>query len=110
MKSQTDIQKQLISNMLDWTRRHTRNGNPVTSIKAAESVREVAAKQAATILAEMTFGDGPMAVEEIADRLDMTPHAVGKRMSDLERGGVIRKTNEMHRNRSGRRALKWRCC
>lgn len=92
---------------LDFIQAHVRNGDPVTSIRAAESVREVAAKQAAAILAELAVDGEILAVEEIADRLGMTTHAVGKRMSDLEHGGVIRKTKDTHRNRSGRIAIKW---
>lgn len=95
---------------LDWTRQHVRAGDPSTSIRAAESVREVAAKQAAAILAELVVIGEPMAVEQIADRLGMEAHRVGKRMSDLERSGVIQRTKLTHLNRSGRLAFKWQAC
>jgi predicted ArsR family transcriptional regulator len=94
----------------DWTRRHVRNGNPATSIHAAESIRDTVHHQCAAILGELVVRGVPMAGEQIADRLGMTTHAVGKRLPDLERDGLIAKTRETHMNRSGRLAVKWVAC
>ena len=92
---------------LDWTRQHVRNNDPSTSVRAAESMQNPAAHQCAAILAEIVTADRPLAVEQIADRLGMDSHRVGKRMSDLERKGLIERTKLIHRNRSGQPAFKW---
>lgn len=92
---------------LDWTRKHVRTGDPSTSIRAAESMQGSASSQCAAILSILATSDEPMAAEQIADRLGMITHEIGKRLPDLGASGLITKTGEIHRNRSGRLAFKW---
>ena len=96
-----------IQSEFDFARTHARRSDPETSVHAAESMREASAHQCASIFSLITSSPDPLAGEQIADRLGMTTHAVGKRLPDLERDGLIVKTSKRHQNRSGRWAVKW---
>ncbi len=86
-----------------------RRNDPATSHEAAESVEELAQKHHALILDVLKTYDRPMAAEEIADKyypiLDKV--LVGRRLCELERAGLITKTEQRHVNRSGRRAFRY---
>lgn len=82
-----------------------RRGDPETSHLAAESIKEVTASQHRAILEFMRGKPRNFfSTEQIGDRLGFP---IWKRMVELERAGLVRKTNWLSRNRSGRKACTY---
>lgn len=82
--------------------------DPVTSHWAADSMQTVAGMQCRRIMKVLRASTCPMAAEQIADVLpDMDHVAVNRRLADLARLGHVIKTEQLHRNRSRRRAHKF---
>tara|TARA_R100001143_G_scaffold62702_1_gene66745 strand:+ start:1599 stop:1925 length:327 start_codon:yes stop_codon:yes gene_type:complete len=77
-----------------------------TSHAAAESMIGAAQRHHRLILNVMRIG-GLWSAQEIADATSIDYVAVGKRMCELRRNGSVRRTDEKHRNRSGREAYKY---
>ena len=90
-------------------RKAARTTDVQTSHDAAESMESVAGKQHRAILHELNrpyfFSRRCMSAEELEDELG---YSVWRRMSELERAGLIERTDEKHKNRSGRMAYKYR--
>ena len=84
-----------------------RKQDPVTSFEAAESTKSFVSRYQGLILDAMADGN-PLASEQIADIIGLDHSAVWRRMSELEKGRKIIKTDLFHINRSGRRAYKYR--
>ena len=60
------------------------------------------------VLAVVASAGRPMAAEEIADALGgISHHTVTPRLSELEKAGLIARTDERHTNRSGKRAVRF---
>ena len=87
-----------------------RNDDPDTSHDAAESMRDHVVKQDFVILDCMNSGGFALACEQIADRSRgrLNQIQVNRRMSTLERLGLVVKTEFKHVNRSRREAYKYR--
>jgi predicted transcriptional regulator len=92
--------------LFDWSDR-VRRADPETSQEAARAAGGLAKIHHATILRVLRCEQRPMAAEQIGDCCDMGHVAINRRLTELERGGLIRKTSERHRNRSGRGAFKY---
>jgi predicted transcriptional regulator len=76
-----------------------------TSHDAAESMQFKVGKQHNAVLTELMVSYSPMAAEQIEQ---LCGYPVWRRMSELERAGLIERTDEKHKNRSGRMAYKYR--
>ena len=84
-----------------------RSSDPLTSFQAAAAARAFIPSQEARIVDALhTFG--AMGVDEIASLIALEPHAVGKRMRDLERCGVVRLSGNTVKSNSGRPQREWR--
>ncbi len=90
---------------MDQTAKPTTSPQPP---KAAPSgVRASAPVHRAAIFGEIATSLLPLAAEQIAQRCDLTPEQVMRRLSDLQDDGMVRKTSLRHENRSGLMAAKW---
>jgi len=88
-----------------------RTTDPDTSKAAARSTKELRLRHAAFIMAALRdVGYRGLTSEEISEEysemLDMV--AVARRMKELERRGLVERTVERRKNRSGRLARVWR--
>ncbi len=97
-----------IPNDLFDPRLSSRRDDVDTSHAAAESMTNTAQRYHSMILNVMRRG-GLWSAQEIADTTTIDYVAVGKRMCELRRKGFVRRTDEKHRNRSGRLAYKYIC-
>jgi predicted ArsR family transcriptional regulator len=86
----------------DW-RKSVRTTDPETSVDAAKAAGGSAERQHELILSALA-DSAPLAAEQIADLIGVP---IWRRMSELERAGLIIKTTELHTNRSGRSASKY---
>ena len=77
-----------------------------TSHAAAESMIGTAQRHHRLIMNVMRNG-GLWSAQEIADATSIDYVAVSRRMSELRRNGFVHRTDEKHRNRSGREAYKY---
>ncbi len=94
-------------NLFDWSK-SVRRDDPETSREAASSVADVAAWQHQRILYVLRSRGAPLAAEQIADCTDdLDKVLVGRRMCELECAGLIVKTAQRHKNRSGRSAFRY---
>ena len=78
--------------------------DPATSHEAAERAADALSGQHADIAEVLRVFGRPMASEEIEDVLG---YPVWRRMNELAKRGVIARTSETHRNRSGRNAYRY---
>lgn len=87
-----------------------RTENPDTSKAAARSTKELRLRHGAFIMAALRdVGYLGLTSEEIADACPLLDHAqVWRRLSELERAGLVEKVAEKRKNRSGRQARVWR--
>lgn len=83
-----------------------RRSDPATSHAAAARVAEFSRAQHAQIIAALR--QGPATVYGIAERTGIEPHAVGKRVPELAREGLIAETGETAAGPSGRQCRLWR--
>lgn len=92
------------------TRRLARTENPPTSHQAATRVREFASEHHRTILKALQgHGARGLTVHEIAAYCRLDANAIGKRVGEMERDGLI-DTGEHQTTRaspSGRQARVW---
>ena len=84
-----------------------RRSDPVTSHLAAASAKELAAAHQRIILACLE-AHGALGKDGIASRTQLTGHAVGKRLCELERMGLIRTTGKTVISTAGRQEREWR--
>lgn len=80
--------------------------DPPTSKAAAAEAVDLAADHRARIADALELG--PAGVSEIAERVGLDPHQVGKRMAELLREGRVERTGNAVRNPKGRREMEWR--
>ncbi len=85
-------------------RRLARTTDPDTSHAAAKSMENQIGPQHQAVLSVLEQGF-PLAAEEIEDFLG---YSTWRRMGELERKGLIERTEEKHKNRSGRMAYKYK--
>lgn len=89
--------------------RNYRRTDPSTSKEAGEHAERWRSGDHAAILMILQKSMRPLAAEQIADELKWDSHVrANRRLPELERAGLIQKTEELHTNRSGRRAFKYR--
>lgn len=86
-------------------RRLARGSDPETSHEAAAGVAEFEGDHFALILEALTLG--PAGATEIARRCGLGRDAVGKRMIDLERDGLVVRDGKV-RNVKGRNEARYR--
>lgn len=83
-----------------------RDRDPATSHSAAILAKDLARQHAILILGAL--GQGPAGVDGIACRAFLQPHAVGKRMGELQRAGAVELTGREVQSNSGRAQREWR--
>lgn len=87
--------------------RNYRRSDPVTSKEAGERATKFRSGDHEEILRALRRR--PMAAEEIAAFVGWQDHVkANRRLSELERAGLIVRTDEQHTNRSGRQAFRYR--
>lgn len=90
-------------------RQNFRNGDPHTSREAGRAARGFADGDCADIYAAMQQAGRPLAAEEISDRLGWNNHVrVNRRLAELVDAARIAPTDDLHTNKSGRRARRYR--
>jgi predicted ArsR family transcriptional regulator len=92
---------------LDIEPPRARNSDPATSHSAALQARELAVKHQGLILACL-FKHGPLGKDGIAARTRLDGVAVCRRLSELERGGLIRPTGKTVQSTAGRAEREWK--
>ena len=85
-------------------RRLARTTDPSTSHAAAKSMAGAIGPQHQAVLSVLERGFA-LAAEEIEDLLG---YSIWRRMGELERKGLIERTDDQHKNRSGRMAFKYK--
>jgi predicted ArsR family transcriptional regulator len=78
-----------------------------TSHDAAESMVSAAGRHHSLIMEVLRAG-GLWSAQEIANVSEINYIAVNRRLPELTRAGLIERTDEKHKNRSGRMAYKYR--
>ncbi len=86
------------------TKPRARASDPQTSVDAAVSMD--ATEHRRLILLALKAGDGNYT--EVAARTGLDRHAVGRRLRELQREGLIVATGEHRLTPSNRRAMVWR--
>ena len=81
--------------------------DPITSFEAAESVKDVAKMHQEVIVAGLQRF-GPMGKDKIANTTGLQSHQVSRRLSELEKMGVIELTGNQVKSNSGRNEREWR--
>jgi len=84
-----------------------RASDPITSFEAADSAKEFRASQERLIVSVLAE-HGSLGVDAIAARCGLVAHAVGKRVTKLERDCRIALTGEYVASASGHRQREWR--
>ena len=84
-----------------------RRTDPDTSHQAARQAKELAAMHQRTILACLE-AHGPLGKDGIGARTQLTGHAVGKRMAELQRMGLVTLTGRNVPSTAGRAEREWR--
>ena len=87
--------------------RLARRKDPETSHQAANAAKGLRAAHSERIL-ELLRSGHVLAAEQLADGLALSPVQVNRRLAELEDSGLIERTDQRHRNRSGRMAVRWR--
>ncbi|MFZ2736646.1 MAG: hypothetical protein WBI20_14955 [Burkholderiaceae bacterium] len=86
-----------------------RNSDPITSHLAAGRARELAAHHHRLIV-NILSQHGPLGKDGVASRCQITGHAVGKRLAELQRMGRISLTGRNVQSTSGRAEREWVAC
>lgn len=92
---------------IDWPHVITplaRNADPPTSKEAARSMREFASHHATLIIGALRR---PATATEIAEYSGLDAVQVCRRLTELERLGVIRPTGATRKTASGRQSREW---
>ena len=84
----------------------SRRTDPATSHATAAMAGGVRADHIKRILAALRLG--PASKDEIGLRANLIGHAVGKRLPELQRAGLIETTGANRRSASGRPEREWR--
>jgi len=83
-----------------------RASDPLVSFQAADSIQDIKRTHEKLILRALIYY-GPMGVDGIAAHCDLLPHAVGKRMRELEANAYIQLTGKLVKSDSGRIQRQW---
>ena len=87
-----------------------RKSDPITSREAGEAATRFRSGDHAQILSALSDGF-PRAAEEVSIRLGWDDHVrVNRRFGELERAGLVERTEFKHINRSGRAAFRYKIC
>ena len=90
-------------------RLYARASDPDTSRAAAETTEEIIARHVGAILRALRRDPHTgLTAELIGDAIGLTNVQVCRRLAAMELTGLIRRTDERKRQRSGRRAIIWR--
>jgi predicted ArsR family transcriptional regulator len=87
---------------------YSRTTDPVTSKLAAFEAASLKSRHERAILGVLHSSARPLAAEEIGDRIRMSSVQVCRRLAGLERAELVARTEDLHVNRTGRKAAKWR--
>ena len=79
----------------------------ITSFQAADSIKEVAKMHNEVIVAGLQRF-GPMGKDQIATSTGLQPNQVSRRLSELEKLGLIELTGKTVKSSSGRAEREWR--
>ena len=94
--------------LLDFARTHARTTDPHTSRDAAARAIGLAAAHRAKILAYLQSIRPAAAIyQDIAAATGLEPHAVARRLPELEEAGLARPLDSTAPTRSGRQARLW---
>jgi response regulator of citrate/malate metabolism len=86
-----------------------RNGDPETSLEAGVAAESFVSEHHAAIILTLKSTGRAMAAEEIADFIGWSSHVTAnRRLAELADSGIIVRTEERHKNRSGRSAFRYR--
>lgn len=85
-----------------------RASDPIESHMAAAQAKALAANHHRLIISILSQ-HGPLGVDGIAARCNLTGHSVGKRMKELQRMGLIVLTGKAVSSTSGRQQREWAC-
>lgn len=83
-----------------------RKDDPITSYEAADSIKDVAAKQYQTILDCLTE-HGALGKDGIANRTNLDSAQISRRLGEMEKIGFIKLTGETVKSNSGRKEREW---
>lgn len=86
---------------------NVRASDPVTSFQAAREARAFASSQCDTIV-DALRRYGPQSKDQLAARLRLESHAIGKRLPDLQKRGLAAPTGEVRRSASNRLERVWK--
>jgi predicted ArsR family transcriptional regulator len=87
----------------------SRNGSPETSEEAAAAIAPLARGHRAKILRHLQeIHPTACSSDQIADALELSPHAVRSRVSELYAGQKIERTNDRSTNENGRTVVLWK--
>jgi predicted ArsR family transcriptional regulator len=93
--------------MTDFARTHARADDLDTAQSSAARAETMAQRQAAAIYTCLQVY-GPQTSDQIAQHINLLPHQVIKRVSDLRNADAIVDTGERRRTRTGRPAAVWK--
>lgn len=79
----------------------------ITSFQAADSIKDVAKIHNGVIVAGLQRF-GPMGKDQIANNTGLQPNQVSRRLSELEKLGLIELTGKQVKSNSGRNEREWR--
>lgn len=85
-----------------------RRSDPDTSHEAAESAKELAARHHRMILSALSIG--PCGKDRIATRTALNGVQVCRRLSEMERAGLIKPTGRNVKSTAGRNEREWTAC
>lgn len=83
-----------------------RKTDPTTSHEAADSVKETA-KHHMAIIHETLETNGPMGKDYIAQKSGLRPDQVWRRLSEMEKLGMVKLTGRTVDSFSGRKEREW---
>jgi predicted ArsR family transcriptional regulator len=79
----------------------------ITSFQAADSIKDVAKMHQEVIFAALQRF-GPMGKDKISSTTGLQPNQVARRLSELEKMGLIELTGNHVKSNSGRNEREWR--
>lgn len=86
---------------------HTRASDPATSFAAARQAAYRVGTHKARIFDVLQSHGMPLTYEEIAKLSGLEPHAVARRLPDLEADGKVVPTDKTRKTRNGTEARLW---
>ena len=94
--------------LLDFARTHARATDPETSRAAASQAIGLAAAHRAKILAHLkSIRPSGAIYQDIASAIGLEPHAVARRLPELQQAGLAKPLDATALTRSGRQARLW---